>query len=392
MKNNKFAYIFLSFFSIIALCFSFITPHINKYAGATYKPTLTNNYTYNNSWSSISFNGLSSFDGYLTWTDGSNIFYSNEENGQYVLDKSTNTWSAVTWSGYPSALGGLMGSRIWTDGIDIYVNDGTNWYVLDKVNRSWSIVIFGGTNSFSNTNIWTDGNTIFLSSGNSQYILDVPNRTWIPTTWTYGDGVRASYFTGLNVWTDGVNFYVSRSSNQYIIDIANKTVNLMSWSGLTSYFGSNIWYKGNDVMYSSNANQYILDKSTNTWASFTWENLTSFNASNIWTDGVNIYYSSSSTQYVLFGTEYVEEIGNYPRVMPSIVDAFVGGIVGFAGMIGGAFNNLADTLFFETINDNVGLSAFGTLAFSFLGLTIALSFAKYVIKFIVKKGDYYCEK
>ena len=59
------------------------------------------------------------------WTDGSDIYYSDASN-QYVLDKSTSTWSAKTWSG----LTNFVGMRIWTDGSNIYYSDQSNQYAF----------------------------------------------------------------------------------------------------------------------------------------------------------------------------------------------------------------------------------------------------------------------
>ena len=49
--------------------------------------------------------GLTSFNGQYIWTDGDNIYFSNYSD-QYVLDKSTSTWSTKTWNNKPSSLSG----------------------------------------------------------------------------------------------------------------------------------------------------------------------------------------------------------------------------------------------------------------------------------------------
>ena len=74
--------------------------------------------------------GLTSFGGIDVWTDGDNVYYSNGIN-QYVLDKSTSTWSAKTWTG----LQGISGSDVWTYGDDIYFSYTSTQYVLDKPTR-----------------------------------------------------------------------------------------------------------------------------------------------------------------------------------------------------------------------------------------------------------------
>ena len=66
--------------------------------------------------------------GDLVWTDGTNIYYSNGSD-QFVLNKSTNTWSTKSWNGVTN----FRGDSIWTDGDNIYYSDGPGQqYVLNK--------------------------------------------------------------------------------------------------------------------------------------------------------------------------------------------------------------------------------------------------------------------
>lgn len=41
-------------------------------------------------------NGFANFNGTDVWSDGENIYYSNGYN-QYVLNKSTSTWTTLKW-------------------------------------------------------------------------------------------------------------------------------------------------------------------------------------------------------------------------------------------------------------------------------------------------------
>ena len=114
------------------------------------------------------WNGLTDFNGSKIWTDGNNIYYSNASN-QYVLDKDTSTWSAKTWNGFTD----LDGSNIWTDGENIFYSSGTNQYVLNKTTSTWSKKTWSsqGITSFDAYRLWTDGKNIYWSSDTNQYVL-----------------------------------------------------------------------------------------------------------------------------------------------------------------------------------------------------------------------------
>ena len=199
--------------------------------------------SFGSNWSAKTWSGLTSFNGEYIWSDGDNIYYSNN-NDQYVLDKSTSTWSTKIWNGLPN-YGGFIAPAIWTDGENIYYSPGSNHYVLNKSTSTWSTKVWYGLTGFHGSNIWSDGDNIYNSSGSSQNILDKSTSTW-----------------------------------------SDKT-----WSGLTSFTGNNIWSEGDNIYYSSSSNQYILNKSTSTWSAKEWTGLTSFSGQYIWSDGDNIYYS-----------------------------------------------------------------------------------------------------
>ena len=77
---------------------------------------------------SKTWSGLNSFYGSLIWTDGDNIYYSNNTY-QYMLDKTTNTWNTKIWNNQPNS---FTGTDIWTDGDNIYYSNNNSQYVLDK--------------------------------------------------------------------------------------------------------------------------------------------------------------------------------------------------------------------------------------------------------------------
>ena len=78
-----------------------------------------------NTWSTKTWNGLTSFHANSVWTDGDNIYYSKDSE-QYVLTKSTSTWTKKTWSGLTS----FDGAQIWTDGDNIYCSNYDTQYYL----------------------------------------------------------------------------------------------------------------------------------------------------------------------------------------------------------------------------------------------------------------------
>ena len=236
--------------------------------------------------------GLTNFYGQYIWTDGDNIYYSIGSS-QYVLDKSTSTWSAKTWTGLTS----FYGDYIWTDGDNIYYSYNSTNYVLDKSTSTWNTKTWNGLTNFRGDYIWTDGTNIYYSNSSTQYVLDKSTSTWSEKTWT-----GLTNFTGKYVWSDGDNIYYSNggSSSQYVLDKATSTWSQKTWTGLTSFYGDRIWTDGDNIYYSNggSSSQYVLDKSTSTWSTKTWTGgYASINGSYIWTDGTNIYYSYDGDNY-----------------------------------------------------------------------------------------------
>jgi len=247
---------------------------------------------YGSTWTSKTWWGLASFHGTYIWTDGENIYYSNNSY-QYVLDKATLTWTSKTWNGLTK----FFGQYIWTDGENIYYSGDfdSDQYVLNKSTSTWTQKTWSGYISINGRAVWADGENIYYSSGSAQYVLDKATSTWIEKTWS---GLMD--FGGNLVWTDGENIYYSYNAKQYVLDKTTSAWSEKAWSGLTSFNGSDVWTDGENIYCSKGSyGQYVLDKATLTWTSKTWNGLTSFIGEHIWTDGENIYYSESSTQYVL---------------------------------------------------------------------------------------------
>ena len=236
---------------------------------------------------SKTWNGFTSFDGYNIWSDGNNIYYSYNSD-QYVLDKSTSTWSIKEWTG----LTNFVGNRVWSDGDNIYYSTSGSNYVLDKSTSTWSTKIWNGLTNFFGDGVWTDGNNIYYNRNSDKYILDKSTSTWSTQTWNID-------FSGSGVWTDGDNIYYSNNSSQYVLDKTTSTWNPKTWIGLTNFNGYDIWSGEGNIYYSSGYDQYVLDKSTSTWSVKTWSGLGFFYGRYIWTDGSNTYYSCDSDQYIM---------------------------------------------------------------------------------------------
>ena len=134
------------------------------------------NSIYTNTWSAMTWTGLTSFYGDNVWTDGTDIYYSSSSN-QYVLDKSTHTWSAMTWTGMTS----FSGNNVWTDGTDIYYSSSSKQYVLDKSTHTWSAMTWTGLTSFYGSYIWTDGTDIYYSNEEKEYKLDKSSTVLLST-------------------------------------------------------------------------------------------------------------------------------------------------------------------------------------------------------------------
>ena len=235
------------------------------------------------------WSGIVYMHGYYIWTDGEDIYYSYNTT-QYVLDKTTLTWSIKTWSG----LTNFNGLSVWTDGENIYYSNGSSQYVLDKLTSTWTDKTWLGLTTFYGHNIWTDGENIYYSQGSAKYVLDKTTSTWSTKTWT-----GLSNMSGAKTWTDGENIYYSDGRTQKVLNKSTSTWTDKTWLGLTSFNGSDVWTDGKDTYYSNNSDQYVLNKSASAWSTKTWTGLNNMSGEYVWTDGEDIYYSCNTTQKIL---------------------------------------------------------------------------------------------
>ena len=238
------------------------------------------------------------FDTYYTnggfWTDGTNIYYSyydfNSSDDNLVFNKSTETWSVITFKNSSGTVVYINGKYVWTDGKNVYY-DGpavigftsqttmVHWK-LDKTQRVWSNNSWNGLSSaqlsnFYGSSVWTDGNNIYTlyisNNANLSHVLNKETSTWTTVEWTWPSISGVTYSpSGSNVWTDGSNIYYSFSV----------------YNSSTSTYNS----------YS-----FMLDKQNNEWVVLDWNIPTSLSLSggSILSDGRDIYCLQSGSQYLI---------------------------------------------------------------------------------------------
>lgn len=144
-------------------------------------------YTGDNHWEEIEPN--INLSGDSIWTDGTDIYYSYNT-GHYVYDKETKQWSTMTWNGLTS----FYGYYVWTDGTDIYYSNNFNYYyILDKATKTWTRV---NTATSVGNSIVTDGKNIY--GGTTTNINKIFNKT--DKTWTTISSIasKAQYIFTLN--------------------------------------------------------------------------------------------------------------------------------------------------------------------------------------------------
>ena len=183
-------------------------------------------------WEDMTWTGYAPKYGKNVWTDGENIYYSDSNGtGSFLhkkLIKKSHTWEDMTWEGFTE----FLGSYIWTDGENIYYSKSTSQYVLDKSTSTWSSIASWANSYIDGKNVWTDGENIYHSfqqgSSNRQGILDKKTLTWSYKSWI---GYQPAY--GKNVWTDGENIYYS-IDGVYMLENVSSTTKPMIGSGVIS--------------------------------------------------------------------------------------------------------------------------------------------------------------
>ena len=139
-----------------------------------------------------------------------------------------DTWLPQTWSGTQPA----MGQYVWTDGTNIYhTQQNGETYKLNKQTSTWERKLWDLPFTMTQTtwnNIWTAGNDVYYSDGNASHHLkyNKATDTWESITWTGYTTIR-----GTEIWTDGIDYYYSLSSIQYKINLQTREVTKMTWNG-----------------------------------------------------------------------------------------------------------------------------------------------------------------
>ena len=170
------------------------------------------------------------------------LYALNSTSGSYLYNSSTDTWSPFTITGAGS---GMKGDTIWTDGTDIYWNISDDTIrVLDQIDLSWgSNIIINITNSNAYY-YWTDGTDVYYSNGNTQRVWDKANRNWVVKTWS-----GLTNFNGNEVFYYNGDIYVRSavSSNYPIYKLSNGTwIDTYTNPGSTksSFRGARMWDLG----------------------------------------------------------------------------------------------------------------------------------------------------
>lgn len=223
---------------------------------------------------------LEGIGGGKVWTDGDNIYYSRSIE-QYVLNKNTLTWEAVSWEGLFFS---LEGNCVWSYGDNTYFSYNGKHYLLNKGYFSWTLVDFSGLYYKAyGYDIWTDGEDFYFDckampfDDTYKYKLDKETNTWSEFSFT-NDIVDYGQF----IWTDGENTYYSNGSKHYVLDKETDTWLEKTWFGFTGFSGTGIWTDGKNIYYSNGSEHYVLDKETDTWLEKTWTGLTKFSGNNVW--------------------------------------------------------------------------------------------------------------
>ena len=253
-------------------------------------PKLSAPVSHTSTWQTKSWGTITDLYGSGFWTDGTNIYYSDDVYGKpithYIL--RNGTLESITWKGYTD----VYGSSIWTDGTNIYYSSYENQYVLDG--DTWKPKVWNGLSNFGGSYIWTDGTNIYYSNDGTAHWFTEGNyilkgNTWEPMTWEGNNDVD-----GYNVWTDGKYIYNSKCNSRVHYRLNGNTWETITWKGLTNPCASYIWTDGINIYHSGENKNYILNGDT--WEAKTWNFVSTDFYANFWTDGTNIYYSNYDSQ------------------------------------------------------------------------------------------------
>ena len=228
-------------------------------------------FTMNDSWETMTWSGITTFQGRYIWTDGTNIYHSYNYNN-YVLDGTT--WKTKAWYGLPIA---LNGENVWTDGTNIYFSGGSDYQYKLIDENTWEAVTWSGATDIGGIGIWTDGTNIYYSYENEQFKLN--GTTWETMTWVGGpENLYGEY-----IWTDGIKISHSVGVNTYKLKSTNEEYiwEPISWPGIEGiYNGNNVWTDGTDIYYSASTSIHYKFLKGNTTIHY--RNVSYGDSDNLW--------------------------------------------------------------------------------------------------------------
>lgn len=158
-------------------------------------------------WSDTSaiFSGLpTTAQGADIWYDGENYYWSAGSGKQYVFNKQTQQWVSKTWNGFTSP----FAYYTWTDGTNVYLTNNNKTYYLNKATSTWTQITSNGTNKYTGTRTFKYDGNIYLLENSSPYEMykltssDATQVTWTRVDFTnhptYSSSIRGDYFWSLN--------------------------------------------------------------------------------------------------------------------------------------------------------------------------------------------------
>ena len=234
------------------------------------------------------------------WYDGDNIYYSYSYSQQYVYDKETNTWVDKTWGGDYYY---LYGEYVWTDGENLYSSCMNHTVVLDRETQSWNLVTFSGLDGVEMQSgcVWSDGDDVYYSYDSNQYVFDKETKDWKTKTWEGFTSIYGNYICSYNdviYYTGSSSIYeLNKETDTWVLsdkcfrDLINedgtRTEDCLS-------FGPQKMFVCKDKLYfiEPNVGIYVFDFVNNGWVRLLDTYFpTGLMGYDLWTDGNKSYFS-----------------------------------------------------------------------------------------------------
>lgn len=78
---------------------------------------------------------------------------------------------------------------------------------------------------------------------------------------------------------------------------------------------------------------------------------------------------------------------NGTSLVTAIIEIFVSGITGIADGIGGGLSQLANGIFFSTVEGTTSISVLGTCILAFAAISLGLALCRWVLNFFTSLGS-----